>query len=387
MAWNEPGGNNQDPWGNRGKDQGPPDLDEVIRKFQKKLNGIFGGGKSGGYGSGSGGGGSATGVFLVVALLLGIWLLTGFYKIEEAERGVVLLFGKHVTTTQRGLHWHIPRPFEKVIKVNVTERHQFSLKATMLTQDENIVDIEGTVQYQIVDALKYLFNVRYPEGSLAQATESALRSVIGRSKMDFVMTEGRDQIASKVKATTQEIIDNYGLGIEVIEVNLQDANPPQAVRDAFQDVTQAREDQQRLINESEAYRNQILPKARGKAARLREEADGYKQEVVARSEGQAKRFTELYSEYRKAPKVTRDRIYLDSVESVLSRSSKVMVDVKGGNNVLYLPLDKIIQSSSGKKNAVTPDDVLSQMHRRNAPGSSGKDSSDSRSNLRSRESN
>jgi len=389
MAWNEPGGNNQDPWGNRGKDQGPPDLDEVIKKVQKKLNGIFGGGKSGGYGGGSGGGsgGSTMGIVIILGLLLIVWLATGFYKIEEAERGVVLRFGHHVDTTQRGLHWHFPRPIERVIKVNVTERHQFPLKATMLTQDENIVDIEGTVQYQIVDALKYLFNVRYPEGSLAQATESALRSVIGRSKMDFVMTEGRDQIASRVKSTTQEIIDTYGLGIDVIEVNLQDANPPQPVRDAFQDVTQAREDQQRLINESEAYRNEILPKARGNAARLREEADGYKQEVVARSEGQAKRFSQLYTEYRKAPGVTRDRIYLDSVETVLSRSSKVMVDVKGGNNVLYLPLDKIIQSSTAKQAVTSPDDVLTEMRKRSSRSSSTSDNPGSRTNLRSRESN
>lgn len=341
MAWNEPGGNkNQDPWGNRGGDQGPPDLDEVFRKFQQKLGGVLGG--SGGSSRGAGGGGLGLG--LIIAVILGIWMLTGFYKVEEAERGVVLRFGKHVDTTQKGLHWHIPRPIENVLKVNVTERHQFPLKATMLTQDENIVDIEGTVQYQISDALKYLFKVRFPEDTLSQATESALRQVIGRSTMDFVMTEGRDEVASRIKVNIQEIVDQYNTGISVVEVNLQAANPPQPVRDAFQDVTQAREDRERLINESEAYRNEVIPKARGQAARLREEADGYKQTVVAQAEGEAKRFTQLLTEYNKAPKVTRDRIYIDTVEAVLSNTSKVMVDVKGSNNLLYLPLDQLMKN-------------------------------------------
>lgn len=341
MAWNEPGGNkNQDPWGNRGGDQGPPDLDEVFRKFQQKLGGVLGG--SGGSSRGAGGGGLGLG--LIIAVILGIWLLTGFYKVEEAERGVVLRFGKHVDTTQKGLHWHIPRPIENVLKVNVTERHQFPLKATMLTQDENIVDIEGTVQYQISDALKYLFKVRFPEDTLSQATESALRQVIGRSTMDFVMTEGRDEVASRIKANIQDIVDQYNTGISVVEVNLQAANPPAPVRDAFQDVTQAREDRERLINESEAYRNEVIPRARGQAARLREEADGYKQTVVAQAEGEAKRFTQLLTEYNKAPKVTRDRIYIDTVEAVLSNTSKVMVDVKGGNNLLYLPLDQLMKN-------------------------------------------
>ena len=216
MAWNEPGGNKQDPWGNRG-DQGPPDLDEVIRKFQRKLGGVFGGKGGGQRGDSSGGG---IGIGIILAIIAALWLATGFYKIEEAERGVILRFGQHVDTTQRGLHWHIPQPIEQVIKVNVTERHQFPVKATMLTQDENIVDIEATVQYQIIDELNYLFNVRFAEDTLVQATESALRQVVGRSKMDFVMTEGRDEVANRIKFVIQEIIDQYGLGISVIEVNM-----------------------------------------------------------------------------------------------------------------------------------------------------------------------
>ncbi|MFW2373823.1 MAG: FtsH protease activity modulator HflK [Gammaproteobacteria bacterium] len=379
MAWNEPGGNkNQDPWGNRGGDQGPPDLDEVFRKFQQKLGGLLGGGGSRGTSSGSG-----LGIGLIIIVLLTIWMLTGFYKIEEAERGVIMRFGEHVDTTQKGLHWHLPRPIETVLKVNVTERHQFPLKATMLTQDENIVDIEGTVQYQVNDALKYLFNVRFPEETLTQVTESALRQVIGRSTMDFVMTEGRDEVASRIKTTIQEILDQYGTGLEVIEANLQDANPPQPVRESFQDVTQAREDRERLINESEAYRNEVLPRARGQSARLREEADGYKQEVVARSEGEAKRFTQLLTEYKKAPKVTRDRIYLEAVESVLSNSSKVMVDVKGGNNLLYLPLDKIM--NQGASSLQSPGSFQLPASTTDRSRSTSSDSSRNRSDLRTRE--
>lgn len=341
MAWNEPGGNkNQDPWGNRGNDQGPPDLDEVFRKLRDKLAGLFGGKPSSPrkqLPSGSAG----IGIGLIVFIIFMLWMATGFYKLEEAERGIVLRFGQHVETTQKGLHWHIPRPVESVEKVNVAERHQFPVKATMLTQDENIVDIEASVQYQITEGEKYLFNVRDPQLSISQATESALRQVIGKSRMDFVMTEGRSAIAADIKMLTQEIADSYGMGITLVEVNLQEANPPPEVRDAFQDVTQAREDQVRSVNEAEAYRNDVLPKARGHAARLREEADGYKQEVTARADGDAQRFSKLLTEYNKAPDVTRDRIYLDSVESVLSNTTKVMVDVKG-NNIMYLPLDKIL---------------------------------------------
>ena len=341
MAWNEPGGNkNQDPWGNRGNDQGPPDLDEVFRKLRDKLAGLFGGKPSSPrkqLPSGSAG----IGIGLIAFIIFLLWMATGFYSLEDAERGIVLRFGQHVETTQKGWQWHIPRPIEAVEIVNIAERHQFPVKATMLTQDENIVDIEVSVQYTITEAEKYLFNVRDPQAGISQVTESALRQVIGRSKMDFVMTEGRGEIAARIKLITQEIADSYGMGILVEEVNLQEANPPAEVRDAFQDVTQAREDQVRSVNEAEAYRNDVLPKARGHAARLREEADGYKQEVTARADGDAQRFNKLLTEYNKAPDVTRDRIYLDSVESVLSNTTKVMVDVKG-NNIMYLPLDKIL---------------------------------------------
>ena len=342
MAWNEPGGNgDKDPWGNRGN-QGPPDLDEVFRNFQKKFGSLFGG-KGGSRGANtSGSGGRGYGLGIVIAIVLLFWGATGFYKIEEAERGVVLRFGKHVETTQRGLHWHLPMPIESVTKVDITKVHTVPLRATMLTKDENIVDLEGTVQYQVADATKYLFDVRNPEISLNQATESAIRQSIGRTKMDYVITEGRGQIAIQLKDNIQGIVDSYGTGIHIIKVNIQHARPPEAVKDAFDDVTQAREDEERLKNEAEAYRNEVIPKARGAAARMREEADGYEKQVVARAEGEADRFTRLLTEYSKAPQVTRDRLYIDMMESVLSNSSKVMVDVEGGSNLMYLPLDKLM---------------------------------------------
>lgn len=347
MAWNEPGGNgDKDPWGNRGN-QGPPDLDEVFKNFQRKFGSLFGGkgGRGGGGGRGTGSGGTI-GIGIVLAIVLLFWMATGFYKIEEAERGIILRFGKHVDTTQSGLHWHWPTPIESVTKVDITKVHPVPLRATMLTQDENIVDIEGTIQYQVADATAYLFKVRDPEISLSQAAESALRESIGTSKMDFVITEGRGQIAFQVGNSIQEIMDFYGTGLKVVKVNIQLAKPPEAVKDAFDDVTQAREDEVRLKNEAEAYRNEVVPKARGAAARLREEADAYNKEVIARAEGEADRFSQQLKAYERAPGVTRDRLYLDMMESVLGNSSKVLVDIEGNNNLLYLPLDKLMSRSS-----------------------------------------
>jgi membrane protease subunit HflK len=346
MAWNEPGGNgDKDPWSNKGNrgNQGPPDLDEVFKNLQKKFGSLFGGkGRRSGGGGGAGFAGGRFGIGIVVVILLAFWIATGFYKVEEAERAVVFRFGKHVETTQRGLHWHLPTPIESVEKVDVTKVYTITINSTMLTQDENIVDIHGTVQYQIDNAEKYLFNVRGPDVSLSQVTESALRESIGRSKMDFVITEGRGEIAIQVRGIIQQIVNNYQTGLTIFKVNIQSAKPPEAVKDAFDDVTQAREDEERFKNEAEAYRNEVLPKARGASARMREEADAYKNEVIARAEGEAERFEQLLKEYKKAPNITRDRLYLDMMEAVLSNSSKVMVDVDGGNNLLYLPLDKLM---------------------------------------------
>ena len=384
MAWNEPGGNgDKDPWGNRGN-QGPPDLDEVFKNFQRKFGSLFGGkgGRGGGRGTGSGSGGTI-GISIVIAIVLLFWMATGFYKIEEAERGIILRFGKHVDTTQSGLHWHWPTPIESVTKVDITKVHPVPLRATMLTQDENIVDIEGTIQYQVADATAYLFNVRTPELSLSQAAESALRESIGTSKMDYVITEGRGQIAFQVGDTLQSILDSYGTGIKVVKVNIQLAKPPEAVKDAFDDVTQAREDEVRLTNEAEAYRNEVVPKARGAAARLREEADAYNKEVIARAEGEAERFTQQLKAYERAPGVTRDRLYLDMMESVLGNSSKVLVDIEGNNNLLYLPLDKLMSRSAATdalgdslNNLTQQQDLLRQVQQQTQR---------SRNNLRTRE--
>jgi len=345
MAWNEPGNNQKDPWGNRGNNggnQGPPDLDEAIRNFQKKISGIFGGSGNRGGSSSSGGG---MGFSLVAIIVVGLWAASGIYKIDQAERGIIMQFGEYKETVQSGLHWHLPRPIQKVIKVNVEKVYSIGVDETMLTQDENIVDIEATIQYRVDNPTDYLFNTASPEVTLKNATESALRESIGRRKMDFVITEGRANIADDVLKLTQEILDQYKTGLTLTEVNIRNAKPPEAVKAAFDDVNKAREDEVRFLNEAEAYRNEVVPKARGAAARMREEAEAYKQEVIARSEGNAGRFTALLKEYKRAPGVTRDRLYIDMVEQVLGSSTKVMVDVKGGNNMLFLPLDKILQSS------------------------------------------
>ena len=371
MAWNEPGGNgNKDPWGggNRGNDQGPPDLDEILANLQKKFSGLFGGKGGGSKSSKSGNSGAGIGIGLVIAIVAILLAATGFYKVEEAERGVVMRFGAHVDTTEKGLHWRIPL-IEVVEKVNVAERQQVTYKATVLTQDENIIDLQGSLQYKINNAEKYLFNVRNPKTSLNHAIESAIRLSAGQSKMDFILTEGRAEIAFRIQNTVQDIVDQYGTGISIVEVNIQEVSPPGPVQQAFQDVIQAREDKQRSINEAEAYRNEILPKARGAAARILEEADAYEKEVVAKAEGEAERFTKLLTEYNKAPAVTRDRLYLDMMESVLNKSSKVMVDVKGGNNLLYLPLDKLmsrtddINASAATMNESQKRDLLREIQR------------------------
>ena len=347
MAWNEPGNNNnqKDPWGNRGNsgnNQGPPDLDEALRNFQKKLRGIFGGGKKGGSSSSAGGG---MGMSFIAIIILLLWGASGIYKIEQAERGIVMQFGAYKETVQSGLHWHIPRPIQSVLKVNVAKVYSIGVDETMLTKDTNIVDIEGTIQYRVDNPTDFLFNTANPEVTLKSSTESALRESIGQRNMDFVITEGRATIAADVQKLTQGILDSYKTGLTITEVNIRQAKPPEAVKAAFDDVNKALEDKVRFLNEAEAYRNEVVPKARGAAARLKAESEAYQQEVIARAEGNASRFTAMLKEYKRAPGVTRDRLYIDMMEEVLANSTKVMVDVKGGNNMLFLPLDKILQSS------------------------------------------
>ena len=346
MAWNEPGGGNnkpKDPWG--GGDQGPPDLDEALKKLQDKLGGIFGGG-----GSSAGGSGGSSGIPLamlavIAAGALVVWGLMGFYQIDQQERGVVLRFGKYYETVQPGLQWNPPL-IDDVTKVNTTKVRAASFREIMLTQDENIVEVKLSVQYVINDPDKFVLKVRDPERSLQHAAQSALRHVVGGTSMDLVLTEGRAQIAIEVQKRLQEYINLYETGVLVSKVTVDESKPPTPVQAAFDDVIKAREDEERVKNEAQAYANGIVPEARGAAQRQIEEASAYKEEVIANAEGEAERFTKLLTEYHKAPEVTRERLYLDAVQEVYSNTSKVMVDVEGGNNMMYLPLDKLATQSA-----------------------------------------
>jgi membrane protease subunit HflK len=344
MAWNESGGGDKDPWGNRG-DQGPPDLDEAIRKLQGQLSGLFGGGGS--TGSSSSGGLSAGSIGLLLVVLAGLYTFSGVYQVDEQERGVVFRFGKVMEKEiTPGLHWN-PPIIDQVELVNVTQVQSHSHQASMLTKDENIVDISLTVQWVIASAADYLINVRDPKKSLDQATESALRHVAGSSTMDQVITDGREAIAIEVQERLRSYLSMYGTGIDITKVNIDRSAPPVQVQEAFNDVQKAKEDQQKFINQATAYSQQIVPEARGKAQRQLEEAQAYRDRVIARSEGEAERFEKLLGEYRGAKQVTRDRLYIDALENVFKNASKVMVDVEGGNNMMYLPLDKLTQQSGG----------------------------------------
>ncbi|MFZ4502895.1 MAG: FtsH protease activity modulator HflK [Methylovulum sp.] len=368
MSWNEPGGDKKDPWSGRGDQNSPPDLDEAIRSIQEKLTNLF---------AGTGGGGSSSeqpssGRPMKSLSIIGagvafvLWGASGFYIVDEGNHGVETRFGQYIGITQSGLHWHIPAPFERVDLVNVKQQRFIEVgyrsggseqfkgsvpkEALMLTKDENYVDVRLAVQYQVKDAKQFLFNIVNPAATLKQVTESAQRGVIGGSTMDFVLTEGRSEIVTQIKKEIQDVMDSYQSGVQVTSVNLQDAQPPEQVQNAFADAIKAREDEQRLINEAEAYSNDVVPKARGAAARKLQEAEGYKEQILAQAEGDTVRFTKLYAEYKKAPEITRKRMYIESIEAVLSETSKVMVDVKGGNNMMYLPLDKLVEYKQAAAN-------------------------------------
>jgi membrane protease subunit HflK len=345
MAWNEPGGDNRDPWGNR-NDKGPPDLDEVLRKFQNRLGALFGkGGRSSGGGGGGGGGrmGAMSGSLIAIIVLL-VLAYGSFYTIDAPERGVVLRFGKYERTSTPGLNFLIPWPVERVLKVNVDQNRSHRLASqAMLTQDENIVDIDLAVQYNVKAAQEFLFNVRDPDATVQQVSESAIREVVGRNDMDFILKEGRENVAETTLTRMQQVLDDYHTGINITTVNLESAQPPEAVQAAFSDANKAREDKERFINEAEAYSNGVIPRARGDARRFLEEAKAYRTRVVKSAEGETNRFLAMLTEYELAPKVTRDRLYLETVESVLSSTSKIMIDVEGGNNLMYVPLDAIMR--------------------------------------------
>lgn len=352
MAWNEPGSNNRDPWnqnggnkggGNNGNNQGPPDLDEIIKRFKARLSGK--GGKKGPVGTGPQMPKLPGGVFgIALGVLAFLWVIAGFYTIDEQERGVVFRFGAYTATTEPGLRWHLPWPIEKLEKVNVTGVRSVSDRAVMLTQDENIIDVELAVQYRVSSAYDYLVNVDDPDMTLRQATKAVVREVVGSSLMDFVLNEGRQAVADRAKISLQERLDEYKSGLIVTEVNLKQVQPPEAVQEAFADVIKAREDLERQKNEAQAYANDRLPKARGAAARDIAEATAYKDQIVAKAEGDAARFTSLVTEYKKAPAVTRQRMYLDTMSEVYRSSSKVVVDIDKGSPMIYLPLDQLLKN-------------------------------------------
>ena len=373
MAWNEPGnnGNGNDPWGGgrRGGDQGPPDIDEVIKNLSKKVNGLFGsdsGGSSGGGGNQAPSNMSAGLLVGLVAVAAIIWGFMGFYVVDEAERGVVLRFGKVLdATVAPGLHWN-PPIVDEVNLVNVSELNAKTYEnRAMLTTDENIIDIDVTVQYVIQDPVNYVIAVQDPERSLDNAAESAIRHEVGSNFMDQILTTGREQMAAAVQDRLQDYMDNYDTGIRVARVNVVQAQPPDAVRPAFDDVIRAREDEQRAQNQAQQYANQRIPEARGEAQRQIEQANAYKQQAIAQAEGEASRFDQLLVEYQKAPEVTRQRLYIESLQDVMTASSKIMIDVEGGNNMLYVPLDKIMEqnAAAGRLGGTTQDlrDLANQL--------------------------
>jgi len=339
MSWN--GNDNKDPWG---RNDSPPEIDEVIKKVREKVDSIFGGGSSGG--SSAGGGFSKKFVTFGLTIIALFYIGLGIYQVEEAERSVVLRLGEFSEIKGPGLRWN-PPIIDQVDVVDVVRVRPHRHDALMLTKDENIVAVTVSVQYQIADPRKYVLDIRDADASLVQATESALRHVVGGSIMDDALTTGRELIAQEVKTRLQRYLNKYNTGLEVVIVNIEDSSPPNQVQEAFDDVIKAREDEVRARNEAETYANGLVPEARGEAQRMLQDAEAYKEQVISEAEGDATRFNLLLAEYQKAPDVTRNRLYLDSIQGVMSNSTKVMIDVEGGNNILYLPLDKIAESARG----------------------------------------
>ncbi|MDO9053562.1 MAG: FtsH protease activity modulator HflK [Gallionella sp.] len=359
-------GMNDPQWGNKNNNGGPPDLEELLRKLNAKVAALMGNkGGSGGSGSGNSGGdssmpkfgGGGLGLLALIAVL--IWAASGFYIVDASQRGVVLRFGKLVETTEPGPRWHLPFPVESVEIVNLSQvrtvevgyrdnvKNKTLKESLMLTDDENIVDIQFAVQYFLNDPGEYLFNNRNPDENVRQAAETAIREVVGKSKMDYVLYEGREQVAASATKLIQSILDRYKSGILISKLTMQNAQPPEQVQAAFDDAVKAGQDRERQKNEGQSYANDVIPRASGTAARLIQESEGYKQSVIANAEGDASRFKQILVEYEKAPSVTRERMYLDMMSQVMGNISKVMVDQKNGNSLLYLPLDKLIESSRG----------------------------------------
>jgi len=353
MAWNEPGnnGNDKDPWNNKGgRDQGPPDLDEVLGKFSNKFSGLFGGKKPG---SGSGGGLGGGGISFILIIAVIVWALSGIYTVKEAERGVVLQFGKYDRIADPGLRWKMTF-IETIIPVDIEAVRSLSTSGFMLTEDENVVSVEFQVQYRVIDPYLYKFSVTNADSSLEEALESALRYVVGHAKMDQVLTNGREVVRQNTWDELNKVIEPYNLGLIVTDVNFKDSRPPAEVKDAFDDAIAAQEDEERFIREAEAYAREIEPRARGQVTRMTQEAEGYQERITLEAQGEVARFEKLLPEYQAAKTVTRERLYIDAMQEVLGNSSKVLVDVKGGNNMMYLPLDKIMEKQGTATRVALP---------------------------------
>ncbi len=361
MPWNEPGrgsgggGGDRDPW-KGGNGQQPPDLDEVFANVQRRLKKIMGGGGesgSGGSKGGSSGGPSLGGIGLLISLLAVIWIVwNSVHIVDESERGVVLRFGEYVRTLNPGLNFTLPAPIEVLEKVNVSNVRSLESTSRMLTGDENLIDLAFAVQYRVVDPEKFLFNVQVPEDSLGQAADSAMREIVGTNNMDFILEIGRGQIALDTQALLVDVLARYDSGLEITSFNLQEVRPPAQVRSAFDDVVRAREDQIRFANEAQAYANQEVPEARGRAARVLEEAQAYRESIIAQATGEADRFVAVLDQYLLAPQVTRERLYLETLEKVYGRSAKILLDVDSSNNMFYLPLDTL--RGAGTRGAPPP---------------------------------
>ncbi|UUO23386.1 FtsH protease activity modulator HflK [Colwellia sp. M166] len=349
MAWNEPGNNDKDPWKNKGgKNQGPPDLDDLLKDIGNKFGGIFGGKKSGG---GSGKNFSSIGIMILLVVAILVYAFNGFYTIKEAEKGIVLRFGQYAGMIEPGLSWKWTF-VDRIIPVDMQTTRNLPSSGFMLTKDENVVRVEMEIQYRVVDARNYIFSVTNADESLSESLDSALRYVIGHAKMDDILTSGREEVRQAVWQELEKIIEPYNLGLIVVDVNFKDARPPEEVKDAFDDAISAQEDEVRFLREAEAYARGIEPRARGRVKRLEQEALAYKAQILLDAEGDVARFNKLLPEYLAAPEVTRQRMYLKSMENVYSNTSKVMVDVDGGNNMIYLPLDKIMQQQSGNQRVI-----------------------------------
>jgi membrane protease subunit HflK len=416
MSLNDHGWGNKPNGGNKGGNQGPPDLEELWRDFNRRLSGLFG--RKGGGDGGDGGGRMPSfsprqfggGIGLLIALIAVVWLGSGFYIVDASQRGVVLQFGSYKETTEPGLRWRLPWPIQshEVVNLNAvrtvevgyrgSEKNKVPKEALMLTDDENIVSVQFAVQYLLKDVQFYLFKNRHPDDAVMQAAETAIREIVGKSKMDFVLYEGREVIAASTHKLIQDILDRYETGIQVRSVSMQSTQPPEQVQAAFDDAVKAGQDKERQKNEGQAYANDVIPRAKGAASRLQQESEGYRSRLIATAEGDASRFKQILTEYNKAPEVTRQRMYLETIQQVYANTSKVMVDAKGGNNLLYLPLDKLMAATAAQaavsaaeptqapavaSAGVVSNDVPPQLER--APAVGGGSDNRSRATLNSRD--